>query len=69
MKSNKEKALSQVSTAKPGRLNLGPEATQILKRLERARNYNSKRKYNAELVKLSTQYPVFVDMIKALEWK
>lgn len=69
MKSNKEKALSQTSTAKPGRVNLGPEATKILKRLERARNYNSKRKYNAELSKLSTEYPDFVDMIKTLEWK
>lgn len=69
MKSNKEKALTQVSTSKPGKINLGPEANKILKRLERARNYNSKRKYNAELSKLSTEYPDFVDMIKTLEWK
>ena len=69
MKSNREKALSQASTSKPGKINLGPEANKILKRLERARNYNSKRKYNAELSKLSTQYPEFAASIQMLEWK
>ncbi len=69
MKSSREGALSQRSSVKPGKIDLGPEATKILKRLERARNYGAKRKYNAELQKLIKEYPEFHASILALHWK
>jgi len=69
MKSSRASALSQKSSAKPGHIDLGPEAAKILKRLERARNYGAKRKYNSELQKLIKEYPEFHASILALHWK
>jgi hypothetical protein len=69
MKSPRESALAQTSSVRPGHIDLGPEATKILKRLERARNYGAKKKYNAELQKLIKEYPDFHASILALHWK
>jgi hypothetical protein len=69
MKSSRAGALAQRSFAKPGKVNLGPEAASILKNLERARNYGSKRKYNAELKKLIKNHPEFEAYIVAFLWK
>jgi hypothetical protein len=69
MKSSREGALAQKSIAKPGKIDLGPDAARILKNLERARNYGSKRKYNAELKKLVKQHPEFEEMILDFYWK
>lgn len=68
MKSSRAGALAQRSFSKPGNINLGPEAATILKNLERARNYGSKRKYNAELNKLAKNYPEFATSILSLYW-
>lgn len=69
MKSSRAGALAQRSFAKPGKVNLGPEAASILKNLERARNYGSKRKYNAELKKLVKNHPDFAESISLFIWK
>jgi hypothetical protein len=69
MKSSRAGALAQRSFAKPGKVNLGPEAASILKNLERARNYGSKRKYNAELNKLAKNHPEFAETILTFVWK
>jgi len=69
MKSSRAGALAQRSFAKPGKVDLGPEAASILKNLERARNYGSKRKYNAELNKLAKNHPEFAETILAFVWK
>ena len=69
MKSSRAGALAQRSFAKPGKANLGPEAASILKNLERARNYGSKRKYNAELNKLAKDHPEFAETILLFVWK
>ena len=69
MKSSRAGALAQRSFAKPGKVDLGPEAAKILKNLERARNHGSKRKYNAELKKLIKDHPDFEIYIRAFIWK
>ena len=69
MKSSRAGALAQRSFVKPGKVDLGPEAAKILKNLERARNYGSKRKYNAELNKLCKAHPEFSESILSLYWK
>jgi hypothetical protein len=69
MKSSRAGALAQRSFAKPGKIDLGPEAASILKNLERARNYGNKRKYNAELKKLANNHPEFSASILSLYWK
>ncbi len=69
MKSSRAGALAQRSFTKPGKIDLGPEAAGILKNLERARNYGSKRKYNAELNKLAKNHPEFASSILSLYWK
>jgi hypothetical protein len=69
VKSSRAGALAQRSFVKPGKINLGPEAASILKNLERARNYGSKRKYNAELNKLAKNHPEFAERILTFVWK
>jgi len=69
MKSSRAGALAQRSFAKPGKIDLGPQAASILKNLERARNYGSKRKYNAELIKLARNHPEFSESILSFIWK
>ena len=69
MKSSIAGALAQRSFVKPEKVNLGPEAASILKNLERARNYGSKRKYNAELNKLAKNHPEFAETILTFVWK
>jgi hypothetical protein len=69
MKSSREGALAQRSFTKSSKIDLGPEAASILKNLERARNYGSKRKYNAELNKLAKNHPEFAQTILAFIWK
>jgi hypothetical protein len=69
VKSSRAGALAQRSFAKPGKVDLGPEAASILKNLERARNYGSKRKYNAELNKLAKNHPEFAETILTFVWK
>jgi hypothetical protein len=69
MKSSRSGALAQRSFAKPGKVDLGPEAASILKNLERARNYGNKRKYNAELKKLANSHPEFAETILTFVWK
>lgn len=69
MKSSRAGALAQRSFAKSNKIDLGPEATSILKNLERARNYGSKRKYNAELNKLAKNHPEFAETILAFVWR
>lgn len=69
MKSSRASALAQRSFSKPSNINLGPDAAKILKNLERARNYGSKRKYNAELNKLAKDHPEFAETILLFVWK
>jgi hypothetical protein len=69
MKSSRAGALAQRSFTKPTKVDLGPEAASILKNLERARNYGSKRKYNAELKKLAKNHPEFAETILLFVWK
>lgn len=69
MKSSRAGALSGTKIIKPGSINLGSEAASILKNLERARNYGSKRKYNAELNKLAKNHPEFAESILAFTWR
>ena len=69
MKSSRAGALAQRSFAKPGKIDLGPQAASILKNLERARNYGSKRKYNAELIKLARNHPELSESILSFIWK
>ena len=68
MKSGRESALLNRSAVRPGRVSMPEEATKILVRLERAKSYGSKRKYNKELEKLITEYPDMTEQIMALRW-
>lgn len=57
MKSSRESALNTVSSVKPGKVAMPKEALQILDKLQKAKVYGSKRKYNKELQKLADAYP------------
>ena len=57
MKSGRESALINKSLAKPSGVEMPQEAMLILKKLQLAKAYGSKRKYEKELVKLAQQYP------------
>ncbi len=67
MKSARESALLNRSQAKPSGVDLPREANEILKRLQTARMYGSKRKYDKELRKLADQYPAMADEILSLK--
>ena len=67
MKSARESALINRSQARPGRIDLPREANAVLKKLEMAKVYGSKRKYNNELRKLAEQYPDMADEILKLK--
>jgi hypothetical protein len=69
MKSSRQAALAPKGGVRPNKINLGHEAGAILKSLERAKNYNNKRRYNLELRKLSEKYPQYAASILALLWK
>jgi hypothetical protein len=63
MKSARESALINRSQARPNRIDLPREANAVLKKLEIAKAYGSKRKYDNELRKLAEQYPDMADEI------
>jgi hypothetical protein len=67
MKSARESALINRSQVKPSRIDLSREANVVLKKLEMAKAYGSKRKYNNELKKLAEQYPDMADEILKLK--
>lgn len=69
MKSGREAALTKRSTAKPRNITLPKEAMKILVKLERAKNFNSKRKYNKELDKLIVLYPEMQIAIEEMKIK
>ena len=68
MKSNRQAALSKGAVVKSRNVSMPKEAIKVLINLERARNYGSKRKYNAELNKLAKNHPEFSESILALRW-
>jgi hypothetical protein len=67
-KSARESALLNRSIVRPGKVSMPKEATKILVRLERAKSYGSKRKYNKELESLAKQYPEMNEEIMKLRW-
>jgi hypothetical protein len=69
MKSNRAKATSAHAFPKSNKPDFSREALSILKNLERARNYGSKRKYNKELDRLVAKHPEFKDSILSLRWQ
>ena len=69
MKSARESALLNTSRARPGKVSMPEEATKILVKLERAKAYGSKRKYNKELDKLINEYPEMSEAITKLRWE
>lgn len=68
MKSARESALLNRSAVRPGKVSMPEEANKILVKLERAKSYGSKRKYNKELEKLVTEYPEMTEQIMKLMW-
>lgn len=68
MKSARESALLNRSKVRPDNVSMPKEAKKILVRLERAKSYGSKRKYNKELDNLITEYPHMSEQIIALRW-
>ena len=69
MKSNREAALTRRDRVKPRNVTMPKEAMKLLVRLEYARNYKDKTRYNNILKKLADQYPEFAESIEKLHWK
>jgi hypothetical protein len=67
MKSGRESALANKTKIKPRNITLPKEAMKILVKLEYAKNFNNKRRYNKELDKLIVEYPEMKDHIMKLK--
>lgn len=67
MKSSRESALTNRSSARPTGVELPHDAAVILKRLHMAKAYGSRRKYEKELKSLAEQYPDMADEIFKLK--
>ena len=69
MKSNREAALTRRDRVRPRNVTMPREAMKLLVRLEYARNYKDKTRYNNILKKLVDQYPEYTESIEKLYWK
>jgi hypothetical protein len=69
MKSGRESALSNRTRVKPRNVTLPKEAMKILVKLEYAKNYKDKTRYNNILNKLIKEYPKMKDRIMELKLK
>ena len=69
MKSNREAALTRRDRVRPRNVTMPREAMKLLVRLEYARNYKDKTRYNNILKKLVDQYPEYAESIEKLHWK
>ena len=69
MKSNREAALTRRDRVRPRNVTMPREAMKLLVRLEYARNYKDKTRYNNILKKLVDQYPEYTESIEKLHWK
>ena len=69
MKSNREAALTRRDRVRPRNVTMPKEAMKLLVRLEYARNYKDKTRYNNILKKLVDQYPEYKESIEKLHWK
>ena len=67
MKSGRESALANKTKIKPRNVTLPKEAMKILVKLEYAKNFNNKRRYNKELDKLIVEYPEMAEEIMKLK--
>ena len=67
MKSGRESALANKTKIKPRNVTLPKEAMNILVKLEYAKNFNNKRRYNKELDKLIVKYPEMTEEIMKLK--
>ena len=54
---------------KPRNVTMPKEAMKIAVRLETARNYKDKTRYNNILKKLADEYPEYAQSIEPLYWK
>jgi hypothetical protein len=66
VKSGRESALANKTKIKPRNVTLPREAMKILVKLEYAKNFNNKRRYNKELDKLIAEYPDMAEHIMKL---
>jgi hypothetical protein len=70
MKSSRDKSMLNPSKAKPSGVDLPKEAMDILKKLQAAKVYGSKTKYNKELQKLADSHPEMAsDIFKLKVWE
>lgn len=69
MKSGRESALANKTKIKPRNVTLPKEAMKILVRLEYAKNYKDKKRYNNILDRLMKEYPEMSDQILQLKLK
>jgi hypothetical protein len=69
MKSGRKSALTKTNKAKSRNVTLPKEAMKLLTRLEYARNYKDKTRYNNILNKLTAEYPEMSEQILQLKFK
>jgi hypothetical protein len=69
MKSGREAALTRRHRIVPRSVVLPKRAIKLLVKLEYAKNYNDKTRYNNILDKLSTDYPEMSEQIMLLKWE
>jgi hypothetical protein len=67
MKSGRESALANKTKVKPRNVTMPKEAMKIAVRLETARNYKDKTRYNNILKKLADEYPEMAEEIMKLK--
>ena len=70
MKSSRDKSMLNTSKAKPSGVDLPKEAMAILKKLQAAKVYGSKKKYDKVLQDLAASYPDMAsDIFKLKVWE
>jgi hypothetical protein len=69
MKSGRKSALTKSNKAKSRNVTLPKEAMKLLIRLEYAKNYKDKTRYNNILDRLTAEYPEMSDQILQLKLK
>jgi hypothetical protein len=69
MKSGRESALANRTRVRPRNVTLPKEAMKILVKLEYAKNYKDKTRYNNILDRLIKEYPEMSDQILQLKLK
>lgn len=69
MKSSREAALTRKHKVCSRNVTMPKDAMKIAVRLETARNYKDKTRYNNILKKLADEYPDHVESIESLYWK